>query len=417
MDISTNIYFGSFQKFIVLAIPFLIASSLYGQDCISPTSKQEIQGQAIAQIPFTIHSGLIQITARINDSKELKMYFDSGMSAPIVALFHKELIEEIRLKNTQQVLLGGAGADEQKQATLSSGAVVKLIDIEMANQTIVVFDDSRQTSKWQVDGIMGRTILDSYVTEIDYENFLITLYDQADFKIENGFTSIPFTLEMGMPFIQTTVNIDGSKEIQVKLILDLGHRNALFLMNDSAKNILPPPITITSAIGRGIQGEVSTKIGRIKELKLGDYPIKNLPTSFIEEGANVGLGKDMMDGDLGQLTFNRFNIIFDYKNKQIFLTPNKNFNKPFEFDMAGFGFLEQDRDDTYLINYIVENSPASENDIRKGDKIISINGKNVLDYDYYEVYDLLRQEGKEIKLTIERGDERLEKILKLRRLL
>ena len=47
----------------------------------------------------------------------------------------------------------------------------------------------------------------------------------------------------------------------------------------------------------------------------------------------------------------------------------------------------------------------------------SINGRDVRDYDFYQVYDLLRQKGKTVKLTLARGQERIEKALTLRRLL
>jgi len=46
-----------------------------------------------------------------------------------------------------------------------------------------------------------------------------------------------------------------------------------------------------------------------------------------------------------------------------------------------------------------------------------INGRDAREYDYYQAYDLLRQIGKPISLTIEKSKEPLEKTLILRRLL
>src|SRR5512139_3739720 len=109
-----------------------------------------IQGRAVAEIPFHTSSGLILVPVRINDSRALRMYLDTGMSGPVVVLFHKELAGEGGLQGAQSVLLRGAGQGEQKPGTMARGATVKVGGLEMADQTVVVFADSRETSPWQV---------------------------------------------------------------------------------------------------------------------------------------------------------------------------------------------------------------------------------------------------------------------------
>jgi len=415
----------TFPGFVLVAVFLLsIPLAIYSQGCADTGktdlgAKQEIQGKVVAYIPFKISSGLILVNVAINNSKELHMFLDTGMSAPIVALFHKEAIAEIGLPNTRQVLLGGAGGSGQKPGYLAQGVTVKLGNLEMPNQTLVIMDDSRDASPWQVDGIIGRTLFDSYVTRIDYEASTITLYDPASVQINNSISpAIPISLDIsGIPTIEARVAISGHEERTLKLVLDLGHRNALFLNVNKAKGIIPPHHTIAGIAGRGIQGVVPSRIGRIQEIQLGSFTLRDVPTSFLEEGVNMGLSREIVDGDLGQLVFRKFNLILDYKNRRMLLTPNKYFDNPNEFDMAGFGFLEQDRDGRISIHNVIENSPASENGIRQGDKIVKINGRDVREFDYYQVYDVLRQNGKRISLTIERGKERMEKTLTLRRLL
>lgn len=48
-----------------------------------------------------------------------------------------------------------------KKGTLAPGAHARLDDLEMTDQTIVIFDESRETSEWQIDGIIGRTLFDN----------------------------------------------------------------------------------------------------------------------------------------------------------------------------------------------------------------------------------------------------------------
>lgn len=69
------------------------------------------------------------------------------------------------------------------------------------------------------------------------------------------------------------------------------------------------------------------------------------------------------------------------------------------------------------VSYVVKGSPAFQEGIKKGDKIIAINGRKIERYTYSELYEMFRQEGKKVKLVIERGQETLKFKLKLRRLL
>ena len=420
MEIMVKNLLDSLPRIIMWAILlFSIPLSIYCQGYAGSGSEQAIEGKTVVQIPFKISSGLILVSVRINESKELALHLDTGMSAPIVALFHKESIAEIGLQNTQQVLLGGAGGSGQKSGHLVQDVTIRLGDLEMPDQTLVVMDESRADSPWRVDGVIGRTLFDSYLTRIDYETSAITLYDPSTSQVKNPLAAaIPISLDIsGIPTIETQVNIDGKEGKTLKLVLDLGHRNALFLNENKSKGIKPPERIIGGIAGRGIQGEVFSKVGRIQTIKLGSYTLRDIPTSFLAEGVNMGLNREVVDGDIGQSIFRRFHIILDYRNKRMFLTPNKYFGAPNEIDMAGFGFLEQDRDGIFTVQHVMENSPASESGIRKGDKILKINSRDAREYDYYQVYDLLRQNGKTISLTIERGKERLEKTLTLRRLL
>jgi C-terminal processing protease CtpA/Prc len=123
-----------------------------------------------------------------------------------------------------------------------------------------------------------------------------------------------------------------------------------------------------------------------------------------------------VDGDLGSLILNRFDVILDYRHERMFLAPNHSWPKPHEADMAGL-VLEQDRDGFYEIGYVIENSPAAERDPRKGDKIVRLNGKDVREYTYGEAFDLLRQDGRNLNIAVARGNRLFEATITLRRLI
>ncbi len=399
----------------ILQFSSLPAGTLPEKPAQDSAQEMVIGGEVAARIPFQIQSGIILISVRINGSRDLRMYLDSGMSAPVVVLFHKESLTELGLKSTARIVVGGAGDQKPSPATLAAGAAVGLGGIELTGQSIVVFDDSRETSEWPVDGIIGKSLFDRYATEIDYEKETVTFYNPAGFGITGGPEPIPIDLSRGMPIFEGSIDIDGNKRIPVKLVADLGHRNALLLNQDPHKGILPPPLTVESIAGRGIQGEVPAKIGRIKELRLGGYSLEDIPTSFPEPGQNVGFSREIVAGNVGSLVWSRFRIVLDYANKRMFLSPNRDFSKTFELNMAGL-VLEQDRDDVPFVRHTIEGSPAAESDIREGDKIVSIEGEDIRSYPYPEVTDIFTSEGRKVRLTIERNGVRFDTEVTLRRL-
>jgi hypothetical protein len=400
---------------LVIAACLALLAILFAAPAPAPQGAL-VQGKVAARLSFGTQSGLITIPVRVNGSKELRMYLDTGMSAPVVVLFHKESIDELGLKGVLPVVMAGAGGQAPKQATLATGATIGIGALEMTDQRIVVTNDSRETSEWPVEGIIGKSLFDKYLAEIDYEKSALTFYEPAGAKIEPGAAPISIDLATGIPLIEGVVDVQGGKKLPLKLAVDIGHRSALSLNEDAAKGVLPPPRTITSIAGRGLQGVIQASIGRIASLEIGAFTLRDIPAAFLAPGTNPGLSRATVAGNVGSLVWRRFRILLDYPGKRMFLVPNAYFKEPFPFNMAGL-VLEQDRDDVYFVRYVVENSPAGENGLKEGDKITAINGTDVRKYSYRQVLDIFNAAGKKVKLTLERGGERLEKTLKLRRLI
>jgi C-terminal processing protease CtpA/Prc len=68
------------------------------------------------------------------------------------------------------------------------------------------------------------------------------------------------------------------------------------------------------------------------------------------------------------------------------------------------------------VESVMENSPASEAGLQAGDIITAIDGKPTESSSSDELEKLFRQHGKELTLTVKRGETVIQKKLKLRRL-
>jgi C-terminal processing protease CtpA/Prc len=84
--------------------------------------------------------------------------------------------------------------------------------------------------------------------------------------------------------------------------------------------------------------------------------------------------------------------------------------------MAGL-FLEQNMDGSFMVRDVIKNSPGFRQGIQRDDRIVAINGKEINKYRYVEVFDMFRQEGKKIRVTIRRESGRFDFTLTLKRLI
>ena len=281
-----------------------------------------------------------------------------------------------------------------------------------------MIDEKRETSRWTFDGIIGKSVFDLYVVEIDYLRSTLIIHDATNFSVNYPEQAIPIALDRGLPVIEAIIDTEDEKEIPIKLIVDLGARHILMFNVNPQKKIFSPKKTITSIIGRGVQGELPGKIGRLARLQVGRHVFHQIITNFAPEESNTGVKPSglVFDGNLGFGVLKRFKVVFDYPHQRLFLIPNEASVKPFEFNMLGISY-EQRMDKSLYVRDVIAGSPASEKGIKKGDVIIAINGKNLQDYEYIDIYDLFREENNKIEITVQRDSKLMKVSLILKRLI
>jgi len=141
----------------------------------------------------------------------------------------------------------------------------------------------------------------------------------------------------------------------------------------------------------------------------------NVVTSFpIRDHQHPG-GADFRDGNLGEEILKRFNVTFDHAGKRMVLEKAKGFGDPFEHEMAGLS-LDWEKDGSLVVGNILPQSPAATAGIEPGDHLISIDDRPAASLDENRLRKALTAEGTEIRLSLKRGDQTIEKKIRLRRL-
>lgn len=411
------------------------------------------------QLAFQLINDLVIVPVEIN-GVELSFLLDTGVDSTI--LFNLKEVDSLNVKNPTSILLKGLGAGDPIRAIKSSGNEVRVGKATSKSLTLyVVYDYEINLSNrlgFPIHGILGYDFFNEFVLEFNYPREKINVYTPESYVYKNckKCEDLDLTFFKNKPYVTARVNMDSNNEIPLNLLIDSGLGDALWMLRDEKKGINVPERYFEDFLGYGMGGSVYGLRTRITSLKLGRFELEAVTASFPDTLYIKDMETyELRDGSLGSQVLKRFDLTFDYSNKKLRLSPNKNFSLPFEYDMSGViiahtgysivqkirsgivpkannrennepGILVYKSDSEveftlepqYEIVEIRPNSPAEKAGLQIGDILLEINGKKAYRYKLTQINSILSSgEGKRIRFKIIRnGMERmisfeLEKIL------
>ncbi len=364
----------------------------------------------VKEIPFEYEMDKIIIPVSINGSKAIRCILDTGMVEGVF-LMDPAAAKELNLKYAATNVMLRGGGSGTATASMAMGASFTLEDISFENQRVIVINEAGPLARAGVVGVVGASIFNRFVVQIDIEKKILRLYKPDEFDSKDAGESFELTLTRTKPYMNAFIDIDGKKDLPVTLVIDTGANSTLMFTVNKEKGIVTPSKSVDGVIGRGVGGEVRGKAARSKKLALGKYKLLDTIAHFYTDGIPGGT-----DGVIGMGILERFLVTFDYAGKRMFLKPNEDFTKPFEFSMIGMSVLP-DKDGALSIQSVFDGSPALEAGIKKGDILISIDKKPLSFADYARLVQALITPGQKIMIEIERNGVRHEKSLELKRMI
>jgi len=394
-------------------------------------------------ISFKLISNLIVFPIHVN-GKELNFILDSGVGSTI--LFNLNDQDSIQLKNVAKIKLRGLGSEDAVDAILSKGNEFRLKSMVSSNQKLyVISDDNFDLSSkmgMTVHGIIGYEILKNFVVKINYGSKVLTFYNHGNYNYSKCRNCETFDLQfyMSKPYIDVGVKLnENSNEITpVKLLIDSGGSDAMWLFENSHPNILTPKKYFVDFLGEGLSGSVYGKRSKINSIVLGDFEL-NRPTVSYPDSISVyhAMKFKERNGSLGANILKRFVVTFDYKQSKISLKKGSLFKAPFRYNMSGIELVyngkilvkEKDKGaisyedsnmnsghritldysykftfkPTYKIQKLRIDSPAYIAGLQVDDVVVKINGKYTYDFKLEEIVEeFYQKENTKISLVVER---------------
>ncbi|MDD2306519.1 MAG: aspartyl protease family protein [Prolixibacteraceae bacterium] len=363
---------------------------------------------------FKSSNNLIIIPVAINNSDTLNFILDTGVRYPIIT--ELPFVNKLNLNYLQPISVKGLGEGEQLTAYRSGSNTINLDGLVAYDQEIhMVINENFQISHilgMPVHGLIGFNLFKDYVVKIDYSEHKITLIkpEYFDYKERERDIVLPLSFEQGKPFVTTSIVTDKNDEVPVKLLVDTGASDAIWLSTNSDSRIALPENHIETFLGRGLSGDLYGKKGRIGAIWVGPLvlyePIVAFPDNDLVDQL---IGKNDRNGTLGAEILRRFYITMDYPGKRLILRPNGDLKDDFNYNMSGLEVTNPMPGlPIFLVSNIRKNSPAYYAGILENDQIISLNNTNNKSLTLNDINLLFQsQQDRRIKMTVLRNGEQV----------
>lgn len=246
----------------------------------------------------------------------------------------------------------------------------------------------------KIDGIIGYSFLSRYIVKVDYDSLLITVYSPGEFKYKRG-GHILRPLLTSIPIIQS--DFRDQRSFNAKFYFDTGAGLCFLLSDDFAKDssVLRPGKKPVITQAEGLGGKMTMQLTTVKEVRVGPYRFRNVPTFIFDDEYNV-TSYPYLAGLVGNDLLRRFNITVNYPKREIHIIPNTHYNDLFDYAYTGLGlYFEGGK---IVVEDVISGSPAEIAGFNKGDIVLGVANNLTNNIQVYK--NLLQSVNEKIKILI-----------------
>lgn len=380
-------------KLYALIVALITAHSL----CAQSYSTSPIEKDFADTLSIEIYNNWIILPVAIN-GKEHRFIFDTGCSASMVS--NNLISEEWDVVRRDTV---NDANNVRKEVSYVSFCGLSIGKLHFPCYPVIPHSfEGTPFECPQIDGLIGGDILQNMYVKIDIQNKQLILTDRKKwFKKEKG-ANAPMKIRGNCPFITLRI---GRIRVQ-DVMFDSGNTGFYSLSENifSQLKAFKPEWwkgeiidTAKGATSFGLFGfakEETISLVKLPEWKLNGIPFENVYTKT-SVSSHCNLGAELLS--YGQ-------VILNYPEKRFTFLPYnqvKSVIKTATVRPINIGF----EDGHIVISLIFESSGYYQQGLRRGDRIIEINNREIND-DFCILTEVLTEEIKQIKVIDKKGNEK-----------
>ncbi|MBL0358294.1 MAG: hypothetical protein IPP72_16135 [Chitinophagaceae bacterium] len=266
-------------------------------------------------IPFSLGlDNKTYIKAKINNNELTNFQFDLGTTSCI--------IKESMADNCKIIWAGTA-----EMGSLKGTETVKASKNNQIQIGNLIWDSvgmfSTKYTNWGCKGIIGNSILQDKIIELNYDNNIIVIHKTLP-TISKDYIKVEMQIRDGVPYIPVIID-NGSTKAKNWFMFDNGFDNCLLVDNEFAKtNSLYGTMKVVGHRSNSTNGKTAMVI--VPKLFIGDYELKDVPIDLQNPNDKQPYDRLIIGNDV----LKRFNVIIDYENNFIYLKANKLMNEKYD---------------------------------------------------------------------------------------
>jgi hypothetical protein len=373
----------------------------------------EPPSRLLTRVPFKqLNGGIVILKAKVNQYPDsLNFIFDTGSGG--ISLDSTTCEEfNIPLEPSNKTIRGIGGI---KNVKFLNHATLHLPGLSVDSLNFHVNDYELLSSVYglKIDGIIGYNFLSRYIVRMDYDSMYMEVFSPGEFKYAKGGHMLHPSI-VTIPIQQLRVR--DRDEVTNRFYFDTGAGLSFLLSEDYARDSLvlstrkkKKPV-LTQAEGLG--GRMTMRLTTLKEVKVGPYKFRNVPTFLFEDEYNV-TSYPFLGGLIGNDLLRRFNVTLNYRKREIHLIPNSHYNDLFDYAYTGLGIYMEGGKIT--VEDVAPGSPAAAAGFVKGDVILGINNNISNNIQVYK--SIMQNVGEKIRFIVLREGGPIEMVMKPRSIL
>jgi hypothetical protein len=349
------------------------------------------------EMPFELVDNRIIVSAQMNGVGPIRLLLDTGADEGVLT---NEVGRRLHLAVTGEEEGLGTGAARVRMGRtlvkeLRLGAGV------FRDQSMLLTsseDFPNVFGSLSPDGVIGQPIFKRYVIRVDYQRKMLTFTPPSRYVAPAGVAVVRFDLPQQIPMVDAS--LDG---VSGRFGVDTGARSSLLVYRPFAEEHKLREkygAHVEGVTGWGIGGPIRSLLARSKHFSLGGFDVAGsvVRLSTLGTGATTSSAKA---GLIGPDILARFIVTFDYSRRQMLLEKSKDFARVDSYDRAGV-WMGQDGQSFFAVD-VVAGGPADVAGIKKGDRLLEIDGVATAKLILPEVRERMRrgQPGTGVKILVE----------------
>lgn len=392
-------------------IKYIIIFSLlpytgYAQEILSRPAPK-----LLAKFPFQVFSGGVMVVkAQLEGIKDTFNFIldtgSGGISLDSATCSHYNI--PTKLTDTTITGIGGI-----KKVPFVFDKTLHFPGLSVPRLNFHVNDYEVLTSVYgeRIDGIIGYSFLSRFIVHIDFDNHMMSVYSPGKYRYpERGVTLKPVFTSLPILYM----GLKDRKRLNYNFYFDTGAGLCFLLSEQFARDsaILLSKRKPLTTQAEGMLGRLEMRLTVIKEVKMGPYRFHNVPTYLYDDKYNV-TSYPFSGGLIGNELLRRFNMVINYPEREIHISPNRSINEPFDYSYTGLGMYYIDG--KIIIMDVIRRSPAELAGLKVDDEVVSVG--NSLSFNIQQYKNILQVPNQRIKIIVRRNNQLVELYIRTKSIL